>query len=173
MSFDKLPFDKLVFAGVAIGLYLATRKETTKPTNPNINKIDDGLYLTCDTNARDYKTLGLELGVKQILTIGKELRPHSKSTPFTMMRIDLDDHPDEKISKYFYPAHEFIEKAPTVVHCFAGISRSATLVLAHLMIKYKITLEEALKRVRAARGQINPNPGFIAQLKQLEKHLGV
>jgi atypical dual specificity phosphatase len=165
--------DKLVIGSVALVLYLATRKDQTKPTNPNINKIDDGLYLTCDTNAREYKTLGLELGVKQILTIGKELRPHSKSTPFTMMRIDLDDHPAENISKYFYSAHEFIEKAPTVVHCAMGISRSATLVIAHLMIKYKITLDEALKRVRTARWQVNPNPGFIDQLKQLEKQLGV
>jgi dual specificity phosphatase 12 len=166
--------DKLVIGTVALVLYLATRKETPiKPTNPNINKIDNGLYLTCAENARDYKTLGLELGVKQILTIGKELRPHSESSPFKLMHIKLDDHPNEKISKYFYPAHEFIEQAPTVVHCFAGISRSATLVIAHLMIKYKITFEEALKRVRAARWQVNPNPGFIDQLKQLEKQLGV
>ena len=50
------------------------------------------------------------------------------------------------------------------MHCMAGVSRSATLVIAYIMKKYKMSLDEAKKLVEAKRPFINPNPGFIKQL---------
>ena len=49
---------------------------------------------------------------------------------------------------------------------FQGISRSATLVLAFLIIKRKIRLEEAIKSISVKRS-IAPNEGFMLQLIEL------
>ncbi|XP_026529962.1 dual specificity protein phosphatase 13-like [Notechis scutatus] len=54
-----------------------------------------------------------------------------------------------------------------LVHCAMGISRSATLVLAFLMIYENKNLVEALKMVREHRG-VCPNTGFLSQLRELD-----
>ncbi|CAF1390516.1 unnamed protein product [Rotaria sordida] len=49
-----------------------------------------------------------------------------------------------------------------------GISRSATLVIAYLMIDGHKTLGETFQQVKSVREQIDPNEGFIRQLRELE-----
>lgn len=56
------------------------------------------------------------------------------------------------------------------VHCLMGVSRSATLVLAFLMIVEGLTLREAVAAVRPHR-DICPNPGFLQQLRSLDMSL--
>ncbi|KAG5831526.1 hypothetical protein ANANG_G00304620 [Anguilla anguilla] len=51
-----------------------------------------------------------------------------------------------------------------------GVSRSATLVLAFLMICENLTLVEAINAVRQHR-DICPNAGFLSQLRRLERTL--
>lgn len=52
-----------------------------------------------------------------------------------------------------------------------GISRSATLVLAFLMICENMSLTDAIQAVRSHRG-ICPNSGFLEQLRELDLQLG-
>lgn len=56
------------------------------------------------------------------------------------------------------------------VHCLMGVSRSATLVLAFLMIFEGMTLREAVATVKSHR-DIFPNPGFLQQLRSLDLSL--
>ena len=56
------------------------------------------------------------------------------------------------------------------VHCLMGVSRSATLVLAFLMIAEGLRLQEAVAAVRPHR-DICPNPGFLQQLRSLDMTL--
>lgn len=56
------------------------------------------------------------------------------------------------------------------VHCMMGVSRSATLVLAFLMIVEGLRLQEAVAAVRPHR-DICPNPGFLQQLRGLDRSL--
>lgn len=58
-----------------------------------------------------------------------------------------------------------------LVNCFAGVSRSTTIVLAYLMYKNKWSVQEALAFVRSKRPIINPNYGFISQLYNLQSTL--
>eukprot|EP00064_Thunnus_orientalis_P020761 superscaffoldBa00005895_g20909 len=86
--------------------------------------------------------------------------------------IEAHDSPTFDMSVNFYPAAEFIHKALTsggkvLVHCTVGVSRSATLVLAYLMIRQNLTLVEAIKTVKDHRGVI-PNRGFLRQLNGLD-----
>ena len=48
----------------------------------------------------------------------------------------------------------------------AGVSRSATIVLAYLMTIGDYDLEKALQIVKGSRGYIHPNPGFMMQLRK-------
>ncbi|CAG2114126.1 unnamed protein product, partial [Medioppia subpectinata] len=52
-----------------------------------------------------------------------------------------------------------------LVHCRLGISRSATVVISYLMVKYGINSNEAIRRVRKQRSNVKPNPYFKEQLE--------
>lgn len=58
-----------------------------------------------------------------------------------------------------------------LINCFAGVSRSATIVIAYLMYKNKWSVQDAIYFVRSKRGCINPNYGFICQLYNLQHML--
>ena len=55
-----------------------------------------------------------------------------------------------------------------LVHCFAGVSRSSTCVIAYLMQEKKKTFFEAFTFVRSKRQIAFPNIGFQKQLAELE-----
>lgn len=79
------------------------------------------------------------------------------------------------LSRYFYEAACFIDEAlrsggTVLVHCHAGISRSATVVAAFLMIKRNMTAQEAIRVIRSRRS-IRPNSGFLQQLCDLNENL--
>lgn len=54
-----------------------------------------------------------------------------------------------------------------LVHCVMGRSRSATLVLAYLMMKHSLSVVDAIEHVRQRRC-ILPNHGFLKQLRALD-----
>ncbi|MCL4148508.1 UNVERIFIED_CONTAM: hypothetical protein GTU68_013577, partial [Idotea baltica] len=58
-----------------------------------------------------------------------------------------------------------------LVHCNAGVSRSASVVIAYLMRQYCMTFDEAFRFVKHRRSFIRPNEGFVQQLKLYEQKL--
>jgi hypothetical protein len=56
-----------------------------------------------------------------------------------------------------------------LVHCQAGISRSAAIVIAYCMWKERLSAAAATAVVSAARDAIWPNMGFKTQLQEFEK----
>lgn len=134
----------------------------------SISKITDGLYISnyyCSLNYDHLK----KLGIRQILSVGKELPNHK--TDLRTKHIDLDDTPTEDIAIYFNETYAFIDAAPTLVHCFAGISRSVTVSTAYLMRKYRMSVDSALQKIRKTRPIVRPNSGFMRQLKEYENKL--
>ena len=59
-------------------------------------------------------------------------------------------------------------KGRVLVHCIAGVSRSVSAVLMHLMPRHRLSLHDAFRYVRSCRPQICPNDGFKLQLAKLE-----
>jgi protein-tyrosine phosphatase len=57
------------------------------------------------------------------------------------------------------------------VHCFAGVSRSATIVIAYLMQELGKGMLEAMKFVKRRRPVVSPNFGFQRQLMDFESAL--
>ncbi|GFS70213.1 dual specificity protein phosphatase 3 [Nephila pilipes] len=84
--------------------------------------------------------------------------------------IDIMSYP---INQHFEQSIEFIREGlqsgkNVLVHCKQGISRSAALVLAYLMVDRGMQLQEATRTVRRRR-EILPNDGFLMQLCNLNE----
>jgi hypothetical protein len=89
-------------------------------------------------------------------------------------RLVIDDDPYELIMSNFDFVHLVIRKAlrdnkRILVHCAAGVSRSATLVAAYLILENNMTAQEAINFIISKRECVNPNDGFRWQLKELEE----
>lgn len=96
--------------------------------------------------------------------------------------IRADDHPNADLLKNIEEGVLYIDEAlnsqrskkdgsegGVFVHCAMGKSRSATLVVAYLMWKYKIDANTALEQLCEGRPVCDPNPGFKEQLQVWEK----
>jgi len=55
-----------------------------------------------------------------------------------------------------------------LVHCHAGVSRSATICLAYLITCHSVSLTDAFRYVKHRRNVISPNFSFMGQLQKLE-----
>ena len=90
----------------------------------------------------------------------------------TQMSILLQDTEDENISAVFERSTMFIRDAlasggSVYVHCFAGMSRSPTLVAAYLIMEQGMDDEEALYFLQSVRPVVDPNAGFRRALSAL------
>lgn len=88
-------------------------------------------------------------------------------------KLIVSDTEEEQICDYFLQVSAILRKGlqngkRILVHCAAGKSRSATLVMAHLMLEHKWTRKEAYEYVSRKRLIVEPNDGFMDQLKSLE-----
>jgi len=92
-----------------------------------------------------------------------------------LFQFHVDDVPSGNLAPYFRVTADLIHQARqtgglVVVNCLVGISRSATILIASLMILNHWTLMKTLKILRRRR-QVKPNLGFMAQLVKLEMEL--
>ncbi|XP_075704525.1 dual specificity protein phosphatase 16 [Rhinoderma darwinii] len=92
------------------------------------------------------------------------------------LRIPVNDSFCEKILPWLDKSVDFIEKAKAsngrvLVHCLAGISRSATIAIAYIMTRMDMTLDEAYRFVKEKRPTISPNFNFLGQLLDFERKI--
>lgn len=90
--------------------------------------------------------------------------------------IPVEDVDATNLLQHFEETHKFIDQAidsgaAVLVHCAAGISRSATIVTSYVMKKQQMSAQQALAFVMSKRGIICPNMGFRRQLEEYEKQL--
>ncbi|ORX92635.1 phosphatases II [Basidiobolus meristosporus CBS 931.73] len=88
------------------------------------------------------------------------------------LKVPVLDSVEANLLPHFVTCFDFIEnaraelgeKARILIHCQAGISRSATVVMAYLMKYQNISLDEAYIMAHTARPIICPNDSFCQQL---------
>lgn len=102
-----------------------------------------------------------------VLNCAKEVPKSPYAT--TYMHLPLNDVDDEKITPYFELANNFIDDQlikgiRVLVHCHAGISRSASIVIGYLINRRGMTFSNAYAYVKTKRKIIDPNFGFVCQL---------
>ncbi|RWS30232.1 dual specificity protein phosphatase 3-like isoform X1 [Leptotrombidium deliense] len=152
----------------------------TDPYNevvPNIY-IGDGTTALCVSHLKRLRVthvLNAACGKDKSLYMINTSESFYKESGIKFMGIEALDMSTFHLLPHFFKAAEFIHNAienngKVYVHCRQGISRSSTLVLAYLMIKRGLTVQEAVRIVRRNR-EIIPNSGFLKQLCVLNEEL--
>lgn len=151
----------------------------TKPDTVPACILDEFLYLgsqdaVIDANIEQYT-------LTDILSIGIEAPPFDQN-PNRFVNVHFLpclDLPDTKLDHFVDKAIDIINvvrneqpNGRVLVHCNAGVSRSATVCIAYLIKEEGMSFEEALGHVKSKRECIRPNDGFMKQLKVLAMAAG-
>jgi protein tyrosine phosphatase len=133
-----------------------------------VSEIIPGLYLSGIEGVKQIN----EHNINYVLSVIKEYPKLDEN--INHMIIEIDDGFSQKIDSFFEKAFHFIEEAlqnkkNILVHCHAGVSRSATIVISYLMKKNKMKYENAYNLVREKRPIVSPNFEFYICLMNYEK----
>lgn len=167
MSFDTWinePFDSLVW-----GLLVPIKEPF------GANMILPGLWLGDREDGRNRKELE-KREVYSVLIATRDFWPKTMWVDFDWAKASLADSHSTNIEPFFALTNAWIdehrEKGDKVlVHCAAGRSRSASIVIAYLMNRLDLTLAQALQFVKSKRPQVSPNSSFMKELKAYEDDL--
>lgn len=136
--------------------------------------LKDKLYLSDMIAANDINNI-VKYNIKGIISIGNYYEHgnyliHKCENSIEYLHIFIDDWESEPIHEHFQEAFNFIDENEIVlVHCWAGISRSATIVIAYLMDRMNFEKYESINYVRKKRTFICPNSGFLNCLNYLNE----
>lgn len=161
-------------------------KDVSEQRSFAAHEVTDRIYLGGVEAAMDQERLRV-LNISYALTVARDMvdvepvsHHHNNSNASWFDEhavIPVYDTEDDLLLMHFQSAIQFIdaclEARPSraiLVHCVAGVSRSATIVIAYMMYKYSMPYGEALSRVQAIRTVVQPNDGFVHQLQLFEEH---
>jgi hypothetical protein len=118
-----------------------------------IAKINDHLYLSSFAGATEYNCN--KFNINCVITVCKEV-PKLDIKNVEVVRLEVLDKPTESLNKHFdFVADKINEvgsrKGACLVHCVAGISRSASMVLVYLMKYQKMSLKDAHTHTKSKR----------------------
>jgi len=152
----------------------------------------DNIYLGGYRSAEDLDLLR-SFNITHVVVCGEGLECPFRGEGIKYLVFEIFDHELESITPCFAPTHEFILSAKTtsgsttdidsnkinqplaegavLIHCYAGVSRSATVVISYLMKYHGMTCDVAKSYLKSKRRCICPNEGFMRQLYEYEQHL--
>jgi len=144
-----------------------------------LNRVDTSVYIGGYLAAADpdlIKRNGITRIVKMFKDTGEYYGGSPRHPGVKYLVVPAEDVPGYDIRPGAAAALGFIQKGvaageKVLVHCHAGISRSASVVLLYLMICRKMPLDIALARLRLVRPFVQPNPGFMAHLRATDARL--
>lgn len=102
-----------------------------------------------------------------VSTLKRQLTSYTK--PWRSKMVNKDKHVLLIPSRFLWHA-SFCSIGKVLVHCIMGVSRSATLVLAYLMMRQRLSLRDSLRHVTQNRA-IYPNQHFLSLLLKLDEQL--
>ena len=140
--------------------------------NNDMDQITDKVWLGNIEAASNVNNLKKE-GIKKVLSvIDFGVPSYTEEDKMNHKSFRVTDIPSQNIIQYFGECINFIKGNDKIlVHCMAGASRSATIVIAYVMWEQKMPFKEALDFVSKKRSCVFPNCGFKDQLKIFEKLL--
>jgi len=120
-----------------------------------------------------------QFNITQVLTIiDKDFQLPADITSRGVVHkiFQLPDSGNSNILEHFEEANKFLAEnttGSTLIHCHAGISRSATITIAYLMKIHRLNLDQCFSMVKNKRPAIAPNFGFLGQLQRYQETLGI
>jgi len=154
----------------------------TPPTSYNgserASAIDGRLFLGSACSAQDPLWLQ-ENQITHVINVADEVGLNEavlQGSGIVYRWLSIADHCEFDIRGQFDAAFEFILSAyqlggRVLLHCAAGVSRSATIAIAFIMHYEKLQLREALLLVREKRPFVYPNRGFFVALFDYEEEI--
>ncbi|KAK7031435.1 tyrosine-protein phosphatase yvh1 [Favolaschia claudopus] len=130
------------------------------------------IYLSDYFSACDEHLLG-RLGITHVVTVMDREAAIPECIPLdNRLRISIMDRADADIQQHLSQTTDFItaalaenEENNVLVHCFQGVSRSATVVCAYIVATTYYTCSESIAFVQSKRPIVCPNVGFRNQLQ--------
>ncbi|KAN0032978.1 hypothetical protein ACTA71_011185 [Dictyostelium dimigraforme] len=134
--------------------------------------LDNFLYLGAAKDTKDEKEME-KLKITHIFSCAGTVYSAEK---YIVVNEKFEDDEKVDISEQIEKAYWFIErvrmkKGRVFVHCMAGKSRSASIVLSYLLKREIHSLSDCLFYLHSKRLEIRPNDGFMNQLVDLEQKL--
>ena len=136
----------------------------------HMNKINGNLWLGSIKARRYLKEEGISVVVSVMTKFERELFIEGcLPDGVTEYEVDLDDSPSASLTESILRVKEILDQhsEPALIHCVAGRSRSASMVIGYFMLKDNLSYSEAVRWIRKSRPCIAPNPGFRLQLEAL------
>ncbi|KAM4570355.1 dual specificity protein phosphatase 16 [Odontesthes bonariensis] len=168
-----------LFPGLCEGKSTLVPSCMSQPCLPVANvgptRILPHLYLGCQRDVLN-KELMQQNDIAYVLNASNTCPKPDFIPESHFLRVPVNDSFCEKILPWLDRSVEFIEKAKAsnarvLVHCLAGISRSATIAIAYIMKRMDMSLDEAYRFVKEKRPTISPNFNFLGQLLDFEKKI--
>ncbi|KAF1796716.1 dual specificity phosphatase [Mucor lusitanicus] len=132
---------------------------------PCYQEIVSRIYLgSCEAFKKDIIT---EKKITHVLSLGDF--DNDLDVKIEYKNINVMDVDEQNIIQYFDETNEFIQETykaggRILIHCQAGVSRSAAVLAACLMKSKKINRDDALEIIKRKRPSVAPNAGFMEQL---------
>lgn len=149
----------------------------TKPDFKAACILDEFLYLGSQDSVNVENVR--ELGLTDILSVGiatpdPDLIKSCTEYVVECHFIECLDLPETQLQPLIDQTIEIIRNVKCkngriLVHCNAGVSRSATVCIAYLMTCENMSFGVAYALVKSKRECIQPNAGFLRQLKQMDR----
>lgn len=139
----------------------------------------DGLLYLCDCEDACNYTFVKKLNIRYIINATKDLPDYfCDLSHMHYLSVPIEDEHDNNVQFFFDQVFNFIERAKAsssavLIHCHAGVSRSATLAIVYIMQSQNMGVKDACQFVRQARPTIKPNQSFMEQLTKYEKQLSL
>ncbi|XP_037672948.1 dual specificity protein phosphatase 18 isoform X1 [Choloepus didactylus] len=148
--------------------------QVRQPSVHGLSQITNSLYISSGVAANNklllsssHITTVINVSVEMVNTVYEDIQ---------YLQVPVADAPSARLSDFFDPIADHIHgvglgQGRTLLHCAAGVSRSATLCLAYLMKYHAMSLLDAHTWTKSRRPIIRPNNGFWEQLIRYEFQL--
>ncbi len=140
-----------------------SRKKTYIPPT----KIIDNIYIGCIDSVNEVELKNL--GITNIIIAGNRLKNDNHNN-FDYIELMINDSLEQDIIESVSICNNYIDSSLNskfLIHCYSGISRSASILIGYIMHKLNMNYDDAYMFVKDKYPKAYPNESFILQLKSL------
>lgn len=158
-------------------LLCSPTNDTVEPEieTATVSQVLPFLYLGNERDAAELERLRRH-NITYVLNVTAHVPQYWHAHGIRYKRIPASDSAQQNLKQYFEEAIEYIDDARqnganVLIHCHAGVSRSATITIAYILKHTKLVMSDAYKYVKGKRSIISPNFNFLGQLLEFEQDL--
>ena len=156
--------------------YLLDILEKESSIKSSLKKTPDQIYKKLYLGNKKHSLNKAHLKSLKITTIfqisHKKQKKHFPKD-FTYHQFIFNDSTNVNLKNHLFPILKLLDeetkKGVVFVHCLKGISRSASVVIAFLILYKGLEFKRAFEYVRSKRFCVCPNDSFLETLKNLKK----